>query len=88
MCASPCYYSGNSSLMNIQTSTPPFTDTLCPCLCEETSNTENTFGSLTVFVSVCNILCAGVNMDPMGQALEEKVPSKKITSGNVCPLST
>ena len=55
MCASPCYYSGNRWLRNIQASTPPFTDVHGPHLHEGTSKTWRSIESLTENVSVCTI---------------------------------
>ena len=55
MCASPCYYSGNRWLKNIQASTPLFTDVHGPHLNEGSSKNEDIFESLTKNVSVCTI---------------------------------
>jgi hypothetical protein len=73
MCASPCYYSGNRWLRNIQASTPPFTDVHGPHLHEGTSKHEDL---LKVWLKMCLYVlyktCAGVNIDPMGQTFKKK----------------
>ena len=69
--ASPCYYSGNRRLRNIQASTPLFTNIHGPHLHEKTSKNEDVFESLTENVSVCTISkCTGENIEPMAETLK------------------
>ena len=44
-----------------------------PHLHEGTLKHEDLFESLTVYVSVCTILCAGVNRGPVGIALTKYI---------------
>ena len=67
MYANPCYYSENRQLRNLQPSTPPVTDLNGPRLHERTSKHNNIFESLTVYVSVCTILCTRIKYSPKGQ---------------------
>ena len=68
MCAGLCYFSGSRWLWNLQASIHSFKDVHGPCLHEERSKHEDLFESLSVYVSVCTLQCAGVNIGLMGLA--------------------
>ena len=52
----------------MQASNPPFTKIHDPSLHEGITKHENLYEILKVYLSLCTILCAGVNIGPMGQA--------------------
>ena len=57
MCASPCYYSGNTGLWNLQASTPLFTDVHGPHLHEETYKHEDLLKLDCICVCVYYTVC-------------------------------
>ena len=67
-----------------------FTDVHATSLNEGASKHKELFGSLTVYVNVLTLLCAGVNIGPIGQALKNRYNrlSFKSYSLHAFPLTT